>query len=139
MTESIIIDAIITGCLKHFRCFGGGQESPDNPLSHALKDTPAAFAAGVDVRDVIKYVLWAHAQTERPRPLDEWHEDIGDVLWWKFPITEPPYVGSPLCLGQTVQVTAETVDGMEKLIMMVGGWPGYHTHFTPIPIPEEPK
>lgn len=31
-----------------------------------------------------------------PRPLSEWHEDFGPVLWWRFPIVEPPYVGSPL-------------------------------------------
>lgn len=29
-------------------------------------------------------------------PAKEWHEDDGDVLWWRFPIVEPPYVGSPL-------------------------------------------
>jgi hypothetical protein len=54
---------------------------------------------------------------ERARPLEEWGEDYGDVLWWKFPIEEPPYVGSPLD---------------EK-------WTGYHTHWTPIPIPDAPK
>lgn len=31
-----------------------------------------------------------------PRPIDDWHEDIGDVIWWKFPVNEPPYVGTPL-------------------------------------------
>lgn len=51
------------------------------------------------------------------RPLKEWHEDIGDVLWWKFPIEEPPYVGSPLDLN----------------------WPSYHTHWTPIVVPQPPK
>lgn len=51
------------------------------------------------------------------RPLKEWHEDIGDVLWWKFPIEEPPYVGSPLDLN----------------------WPSYHTHWTPIVIPQPSK
>jgi hypothetical protein len=30
------------------------------------------------------------------RPIEEWHEDYGDCLWWRFPIEEPPYVGSPL-------------------------------------------
>lgn len=49
----------------------------------------------------------------KPRPLEEWGEDYGDVLWWALPIEEPPYVGSPLD---------------EK-------WPGYHTHWTPIPLP----
>lgn len=30
-----------------------------------------------------------------PRPFDDWHEDIGNVLWWSFPIEEPPYSGTP--------------------------------------------
>lgn len=30
------------------------------------------------------------------RPLDEWHEDYGVVVWWTFPVHEPPYVGTPL-------------------------------------------
>ncbi len=49
------------------------------------------------------------------RHLDEWHEDIGDVVWWKFPMDEPAYIGSPLA----------------------DDWPGYHTHWTPHPaVPE---
>jgi hypothetical protein len=50
------------------------------------------------------------------RPEDEYHEDMGAVLWWRFPIDEPPYCGSPLD----------------------SEWPGCHTHFTPLgpmPIP----
>lgn len=31
-----------------------------------------------------------------PKPIEEWHEDFGDCLFWKFPIEEPPYCGSPL-------------------------------------------
>lgn len=46
-----------------------------------------------------------------PLPRDAWHEDMGDVLWWRFPVEEAPWVGSPLC----------------------SDWPGYHTHFTPLP------
>ncbi len=66
------------------------------------------------------------------RPLSEWHEDIGDVLWWAFPIAEAPYVGSPLDLGQMVEVTIRA-HGVEKaMVAYVGGWPGYHTHWTPI-------
>ena len=30
-----------------------------------------------------------------PKPIEEWHEDIGDCIWWHFPVEEPPYVGTP--------------------------------------------
>ena len=50
-----------------------------------------------------------------------WHEDDGAVLWWKFPITEPPYAGTPLD----------------------DDFPDYVTHYTTIPLPisicSEPK
>lgn len=29
-------------------------------------------------------------------PIENWHEDDGNVIWWKLPINEPPYVGTPL-------------------------------------------
>ena len=51
------------------------------------------------------------------KPIDEWYEDCGDVLWWKFPIEEPPYCGTPL-------------DSDWKI--------DYYTHWTPILIPIEP-
>ena len=60
-------------------------------------------------------VAWAAAMI-RPRPFEEWHEDFGNVLWWRFPVEEPPYVGGPLD----------------------SDWPGCHTHWTPIPLPEYP-
>jgi hypothetical protein len=49
-----------------------------------------------------------------PRPLSHWHEDHGPQLWWKFPVVEPPYCGTPLDRR----------------------WPGYHTHYTRIPEPK---
>lgn len=52
-----------------------------------------------------------------PFPRDEWHADDGDVLWWRFPVTEPPYVGSPL-------------DGDD--------FPDYVTHWTRCPVPTMP-
>ncbi|NQX67963.1 hypothetical protein HQN90_17720 [Paenibacillus alba] len=52
-----------------------------------------------------------------PRMKDEWHEDYSDVLWWSFPIQEPPYCGTPLDAD----------------------WPDYHTHWTPLVIPEQPN
>jgi len=57
---------------------------------------------------------WGRPAVE-PVPMSEWREDIGNVLWWRFPIEEPPYVGSPLDTD----------------------WPGHHTHFTLLPVPQE--
>jgi len=50
------------------------------------------------------------------KPLDDYHEDMGAVLWWCFPIEEAPYCGNPNC----------------------DNWPGYHTHWTPLQIPADP-
>ena len=47
------------------------------------------------------------------RPREDWDEDDSAVLWWRFPIEEPPYVGHPNC----------------------DDWPGYHTHWTRLVIP----
>lgn len=30
-----------------------------------------------------------------PRPLEAWTHEDGSVLWWHFPVEEPPYVGTP--------------------------------------------
>lgn len=54
-----------------------------------------------------------------PKPLDEWNYDDGDVLWWRFPLEGPPYVGSPL--------DEDWVDD------------GYFTHWTPLPTPQSPE
>lgn len=54
---------------------------------------------------------------EVARPLSEYHEDFGNVLWWDFPVQEPPYVGMSLDCG----------------------FPSYKTHWTPLPpIPSLP-
>ena len=50
------------------------------------------------------------------RSIDEWDESDGFCLWWRFPVEEPPFVGSPLD----------------------SDWPGYHTHFTRIVVPDAP-
>lgn len=49
-----------------------------------------------------------------PAPAKEWHEDDGDVIWWRLPIEEPPYIGTPLCSNFK---------------------DNYYTHFTRIVIP----
>lgn len=74
------------------------------------------------------------------RPLSEWTEENGDVLWWRFPVQEPPYCGSPQDLGKTVEVAFRQHGEPEKVRrFQVGGWPGYHTHWTPIVVPDEPS
>lgn len=75
---------------------------------------------------------------EIARPLREWHEDIGPVLWWRFPVDEPPYVGTPLDLGQTVVAELKAWGSSSQASLLVGGWPGYHTHWTRIPVPAGP-
>jgi hypothetical protein len=73
------------------------------------------------------------------RPIEEYHEDMGDVLWWKFPITEAPYVGSPNDMGRVVGIQIIGADEPMLSTFNVCGWPGYHTHFTMIDTPEPPK
>lgn len=71
-------------------------------------------------------------QADRPvlaRHIDEWHEDMGDVLWWTNPVREAPYVGSPLCLGRAYALSIGDFTASVDL----GGWPGYHSWWTPLP------
>lgn len=49
-----------------------------------------------------------------PIPAEEWNEDDGDVVWWRLPVEEPPYIGSPLCDDFTFD---------------------YYTHFTRLGMP----
>ncbi|MEN1942691.1 hypothetical protein WCE55_02365 [Luteimonas sp. MJ293] len=51
------------------------------------------------------------AAVDGARPLDDWHEDDGPVVWWKLPVDEPAWIGTPLD----------------------SDWPEYHTHWTPHP------
>ncbi len=72
------------------------------------------YQCAIRDREKLKRKLVA---AQNAQPLDEWCEDIGCVLWWEFPITEPPYCGSPLDAD----------------------WPGYHTHWTSLIMPQPPK
>ena len=79
--------------------------------------------------------------SEKARPLSEWHEDMGDVVWWFFPMTEAPWIGTPNTIGHTVELhTHDSADGPRIAARCeIGGWPGYHTHWTPLPeAPEMP-
>jgi len=42
-----------------FRSFGGGKTSQWNPIAIALADKPPQFAAGVDIEEVVRFVLCA--------------------------------------------------------------------------------
>lgn len=64
------------------------------------------------VREAVKDMQTLDSITQVIR-LEEWRESDGPVLWWRLPVDEPPYVGTP-------------VDS---------GWPGHHTHWTRIPKP----
>ncbi len=73
------------------------------------------------------------------RPLSEWNEETGDVLWWRFPIDEPPYCGSPQDVGRTAEIAFRQHGEPESVRrFQVGGWPGYHTHWTPFQMPDAP-
>lgn len=72
--------------------------------------------------DTIKYNLknWEAERDAllhpKPIPASEYHEDMGPVLWWRFPIEEPPKVTCPL-----------TLDWED----------GYYTHFTKLAVPHQ--
>lgn len=70
-----------------------------------------------------------------PKRLNEWTEDDGPVLWWRFPITEPPYCGTPLDSGRPLEVHHRSGGEVKITQTFVGGWPGYHTHWTRFDLP----
>lgn len=80
--------------------------------------TSGLYIDAIAERDALKTRL---AQAEQVpavtevRPLDEWHEDYGDAVWWTWQdgqwLGEPSYIGGP----------------------NDSDWPGYHTHWSPHP------
>jgi hypothetical protein len=78
------------------------------------------------------------------RPVAEYHEDMGDVLWWSLPITEAPWVGTTNTLGYTIE--AETImrrrghpEVTHVIREEVGGWSDRFTHWSPIPMVVTPN
>lgn len=51
------VDKITQIIGRKFRSFGGGQTGFNNPVAMALKEGPLQFAAGVDIKSVVKVVL----------------------------------------------------------------------------------
>jgi hypothetical protein len=61
------IDQIVEKVTTNFRTFGGGYVTPGNPISSALANHPASFAAGVDVREVVEFILKQNSAIQRKR------------------------------------------------------------------------
>lgn len=59
-------DRLVRAVGSTFRTFGGGSADPSNPISMALKDADLQFAAGVDVRLVVRFI-WDQVQMEEVR------------------------------------------------------------------------
>lgn len=66
------------------------------------------------LRNVLKILngFWYGNPLADPQPINEYHDDDKVVLWWKFPVEEPPYVGTP-----------SDADWVEN----------YYTHWTKLP------
>ncbi len=76
------------------RIADGAMPGPDDEIGGCITRQQAQALVGELSR------LRADGATLRERvesePFGSWHEDDGAVLWWRFPVAEPPYVGSPL-------------------------------------------
>lgn len=141
---------------------GGVRNEAEGTTSYSLR-FPALILTdivsdGEKIANKIANELNMAIALATPRPLSEWHEDMGDVLWWCWtPASEenggkacwagePPYVGTPLDCGITVEAHVRLISQMDQehepeiVRRHLGGWPGYHTHFTPLPpLPSAPK
>ncbi len=59
------VEIVTAAIAERFRSFGGGNVSPDNIVSHALKDDPAMFAAGVDIKEVVEATIQLYIAASR--------------------------------------------------------------------------
>lgn len=97
--------------------YGPRETTPVSAVEADAAGTPSmADALRTHIVTCVKHPMSRYTEATRPHPLDEWSERDGPVLWWAFPVTEPPYSGTPLDTD----------------------WPGYHTHFTRLLVPSEP-
>lgn len=69
-----------------------------------VKELKESIEGHIKVKRVLARKLHAaRKENERyrevlePIPAEEWHDDDGYVVWWRLPVEEPPYVGSPMC------------------------------------------
>lgn len=75
--------------------------------------THRGYVLGTKVIGYIKHLY--EQQKVKARLAKHWDEDLGDCLWWDFPVEEPPYCGTPLD----------------------DDFPKYKRHFTELHIPDE--
>ena len=85
-------------------------EDADAPTTDFKDGYNAASKANIKIINQLDEPTKVIAQLAK-----KWHEDIGPVLWWDFPVEEPPYCGTPLD----------------------DDFPKYKTHFTELHIPDE--
>ena len=143
----------------HYNPTPGGTKHPDGSTSYSLV-FPALILTDIvsdqqKVAEQLADELNLMAALKKPRPIAEYHEDMGDVMWWCWVeasdetgikahwLPEAPYVGALNDLGYTVEADVhlrkQGKQHKRQIRMMVGGWPGYHTHFTPLPpMPDAP-
>ena len=63
--NEVLVAKITKTAAGLFPSFGGGKVRKQNPVSHALKDAPAMFAAGVDISAVVRLTLIMSGQPEQ--------------------------------------------------------------------------
>ena len=61
------VQKIVRLTTKRFPSFGGGKTAVGNPISFILKDEPPQFVAGVDIEQVVRFVLAKRNSTESAR------------------------------------------------------------------------
>ncbi|MDB1686618.1 hypothetical protein [Enterococcus durans] len=85
-------------------------------LDKSSRDTAINVYTGIMlVKTYVDQLDEPQAEKVEAHLAEHWNEDIGNVLWWDFPVEEPPYCGTPLD----------------------DDFPKYKTHFTELHIPDE--
>ena len=82
---------------------------------HDINGEKDIYVKSAKVRELIDQLDEPQADKVEAHLAEHWDENIGDVLWWNFPVEEPLYYGTPLD---------------ER-------FPKYKTHFTTIKMPNE--
>ena len=108
----------------NFRSFGGGRGSKYNPISEALKDSPASFAAGVDIQEVVDFILEQAARIPASNPSDFTEQTLQKEGWYFW---YPQYASNGK-VPQWLFVREEAItDGELKCKMYAGRYIGPYT------------